>query len=129
VASFVESAVNDPNGWIANDPYLAGWSCFVLGLKSYRDGDFKQATIWLNRSLSYPRENAPKDASVRAILAMIDSFEGRKGNALLGIQMAREPIEEAVNGGAILRDGFGGYWFDWVNAKLLLDEAVEALGP
>jgi eukaryotic-like serine/threonine-protein kinase len=128
LASFVESAVDEPNGWIANDPYLAGWSCFVLGLKNYRDGDFKQATIWLHRSLSYPGENAPKDASVRLILTMIDSLEGRKANALLGIQMAREPIEEAINGGAILRDGFGGYWFDWVNAKLLLDEALQALG-
>jgi eukaryotic-like serine/threonine-protein kinase len=129
VASFVESAVNEPNGWIANDPYLAGWSCFVLGLKCYRDGDFKQATVWLHRSLSYPRENPPKDASVRSILAMIDSLEGRKANALLGIQMTREPIDKAISGGGIIRDGFGGYWFDWVNAKLLMDEALRALGP
>jgi serine/threonine protein kinase len=129
VADFVESAVNDPNGWIANNPYLAGWSCFVLGLKCYREGDFKKATIWLHRSLSYPGDIPPKDASVRLILAMIDSLEGRKANALLGIQMAREPIDNAIAGGAIVRDGFGGNWFDWVNAKLLLDEALDALGP
>ncbi|MEK7951420.1 serine/threonine protein kinase [Luteolibacter soli] len=129
VASFVESAVNDPNGWIANDPYLAGWSCFVLGLKSYRDGDFQKATKWLHQSLSYPRENFPKDASVRSILAMIDSLEGRKANALLGIQMAHEPIDKAIAGSGAIRDGFGGYWFDWVNAKLLVDEAGVALGP
>jgi hypothetical protein len=129
MAGFVESAVDDPTGWIGESPYLAGWSCFVLGLKSYRDGNFKQATIWLHRSLSYPGDNPPKDASARLILTMIDSLEGRKANALLGIQMAREPVDRAIDGGGLVRDGAGGYWFDWVNAKLLLDEALEALGP
>ena len=129
VASFVEEAVNEPTSWIANDPYLAGWSSFVLGLKCYRKGDFKQAVSWLHRSVSYPGDNPPRDVSVRLILAMIDSLEGRKANALLGIQMAREPLDDAIGKGGILRDGHGGYWFDWVNAKLLADEALEALGP
>ncbi|MCW1925802.1 serine/threonine protein kinase [Luteolibacter arcticus] len=129
VASFVESAVNETEGWIGSSPYLASWSCFVLGLKCYREGDFKQATAWLHRSLSYPLDNPSKDTSVRLILAMIDSLEGRKANALLGIQMSQDVIEKNTGGSEVIRDGEGGYWFDWVNAKLLLDEALRSLGP
>jgi hypothetical protein len=129
VAALLEAAVDEPRGWIASDPYLAGWSCFILGLKAYRESDHRRATLWLHRSLAYPGDNRPKDVSVRLVLAMIDSLEGRKSNAHLGIQMAREPVEKAIGDGTSIRTDQGGFWFDWINAELLLDEALRTLAP
>ncbi len=128
-AKLVEQAVNDPGSWIANSPYLAAWSCFVLGLKCFREGDYAKATVWIHRCLSYPQENEPKVASSRLILAIIDSHEGRKGNAQLGIEMVQDPVEKAMSGTPGLGTAGEGFWFDWVNARLLLDEARQALAP
>ncbi len=127
-AKLVEQAVTDPEGWIAKSPYLASWSSFVLGLKCFREGNYDQAAVWLHRSLSYPQENEPKVASARLILAIIDSHEGRKGNALLGIEMVQDSVEKAVSGNLTLETPGVGFWFDWVNARLLLDEARQSLG-
>lgn len=129
MADFVKGAVNDPGSWIANSPYLGGWSCFVLGLRSYRDGDLAESREWLERSLTYPVNNPPKDVSARLILAMIDSHEGRKADAIQAIQSAREPIDRIMSAPLPTGDSNTGFWFDWINAKLLLDESLKAVAP
>ena len=63
-----------------------------------------------------------------SILAMIASREGRKSEAIVGIHMARESVENALRGNMTMGSYSQGFWFDWFHAKLLLDEAVRSVG-
>ena len=128
-AALVEAALNDPGGWMSQNRFLTAWGYFALGLKKFREGDDEQATVWLNRCLAEPQENAPRTASARFLLAMIECHKGKRIEARNLIELSREPVDMAMQGNLELGMPGGELWLDWVIARLLLDEALRTLGP
>jgi hypothetical protein len=45
------------------------------------------------------------------------------------IQKAHEPVDRIISAPLALGDRNTGFWFDWVNARLLLDEALKTVPP
>ncbi len=128
LADLVERSVDDPQGWISGYPGLASWCCFAEGLKAFREGDDTRAVAWLNRCLAYAEVNEPRVASARFVLAMIESHKGNRTGARDLIESSREAVESALESGAALQRPNDTLWFDLLNAKLLMDEALKSLG-
>jgi hypothetical protein len=127
LAAVVEQAIDKP-GSVVRDDYLRAWCCFALGLKSFREGKDARASMWLNRCLSYPQVNEPRTASTRALLAMIEQRGGRPENARAFLGLARQPVEQVTAEPLAPGGTPHGFWFDWVNARLLLGEAQRMVG-
>jgi eukaryotic-like serine/threonine-protein kinase len=128
MAELVALSVDDPNGWVIRAPPLAAWFCFALGLKGFRDGDNELATLWLNRCLAYPENNEARTASVHFVLAMMESHRGNRIGARDLIELSREPVERVLQAPLALGGPGEPLWLDWINAKLLMDEALLLLG-
>jgi hypothetical protein len=128
MARLVEVSVDDPNGWVPHNPSLAAWFCFAIGLKEFRDGDDARADVWLKRCLAYPDNHVPRIASVHFVLAMMQSHKGNRVGARELIELSREPIERKLQSPLALGGPGEPLWLDWINAKLLMDEALSLLG-
>ncbi len=125
----VSGAVDDKTSAVARNQHLAAWSCFALALAGYRSGDDAAAMTWANRSIAIPRENPARLASVQAVLAMIEHRGGRPGNARAFLNLAAAPVMEKTGAGTIPRGGNDeGFWYDWVNARILHREAAAMIG-
>jgi serine/threonine protein kinase len=128
LARLVSRALEEPEGgWNASNPYLAAWSNFALGLKSFREGDDGRAKDLLNTCLSIPQQIEPRTASAHFVLAMIERRNGNYGMARNLIEAKREPVEMAYQRSFSLSGPYEGFWFDWIIAKLLLDEALSVI--
>lgn len=106
----------------ARNREMVAWRHLSLILFHYREGNLENARGWANRCLTLAEVNPARNASARIILAMIEAGSGRPDNARRHIDVAGPRVKELSG-----RLGFGrngqGYWFDWVNAGGLLEEA------
>jgi serine/threonine protein kinase len=106
------------------DIFLAAWHSVSLALMEYRRGNFAGAAEWCRQSLNYPEYIAPRTATARIILAMADQKLGKAGEARSQLAAAREIIENKFQSQLDLGTPVSGFWFDWVFARILLDEAT-----
>jgi serine/threonine protein kinase len=127
IKEIIESALNDGTGWTARNSRFAAWCCFAIGLKQFRDGNDDHAVHWLNRCFAYPDAYEPRIASVRFILAMIECRKNNPAEARKLIESSREPVEQALRDRLSLGGQDEAIWLDWVDAKLLLDQAMACL--
>jgi hypothetical protein len=109
--------------------HLAAWSHFALALADFRNGRDASASTWATLCIASPQKNPARAASARIILAMIEQRAGRGPNAAAFLKMDSEMVDERT--GAVLAPGGNndGFWFDWVNAQILLREARGMIEP
>jgi tetratricopeptide (TPR) repeat protein len=105
------------------------WTASALALLEYRRGDYVKATNLCRRCLdSYPNDKGASGALARVILALAASRLRPPEEALAPLQQARERIDLSFNKGLNMNPNtLGGYWFDWVLARLLVRECQEQL--
>jgi tetratricopeptide (TPR) repeat protein len=106
------------------DIFLAAWRSVSTALMEYRCGNFEKAAGWCQQSLSYPEHIAPRTATARIILAMSDQKLGKTNEARSQLEEAREIIENKFKSQLDLGTPMQGFWFDWVFARVLLNEAA-----
>lgn len=114
------NSMDDP----ARNRGMVAWRHLSLTLFHYREGDLDNARVWANRCLQLPEANAARNASAGIIIAMIEARSGRPDNARRLIDVARPRVREKLSGRLEQGGSTEGYWFDWVNAGSLLDEAA-----
>ncbi len=95
----------------------------ALALLEYRRGDYEKAEEWCRRSLAYPEYNAARIATARTIMAMTLHQLGDSNGAHSQLDQSHEMIQRKFSGGLDLGGGAHGFWFDWVFARTLLQEA------
>ena len=105
------------------DQFRAAWQCVSLALLNYRRGDFLAASNWCHQCLTYPEKVASRTATARVILAMAEWRLGNPGDAQRELASGRTRIEAEFKNGLFRGDAPEGFWFDWVFARILLDEA------
>lgn len=125
-AERLERSVLDGHPELVNNPSRVAWSCFALGLFSYRQGDFASAQAWAFRCLSEAEGNPSRDASARCLLALTQSRLGRETEARLQLESAAGAIARVFEGDLKLGN-VNSFWFDWVNVRVLRREASLAL--
>ena len=110
------------------DSYMAAWRCLALSLYHYRSGDFTAAEKWAARCLFYPDENHPREACARLVRSMALHQLHRPEESRKELLAARERIGGKVDGYLASDWTKREYWFDWVNARVLLREASALTG-
>jgi serine/threonine protein kinase len=99
----------------------------ALALLEYRRSHYDKAIEWCHRGIGgYPNYSAARVAAAHAILAMSLSAQHQTGEARSEWQQASLLIERKFSSGLDSGDSAQGYWFDWILAKALLDEAADA---
>ncbi len=111
---------------MAHKRYLFAWRHFSLALLSYRQGHLNTAGYWTRLSAASSSSTGSLTASNRILLAMIDFRQGRVRDARAALADARKQVEEWENSPFRLSTTVD-HWFDWGNARILLEEAERML--
>ena len=106
------------DGWQVS---LAAWRAFSLALMEYRRGNYAGVEPWHQKSVGYESGNVVRNVTFQIVLAMTHYQTGRTGPARSELAQARQKIEDQFK--KLQVEGDGGYWFDWVFARILLREA------
>ncbi|MGA2246135.1 MAG: serine/threonine-protein kinase [Verrucomicrobiota bacterium] len=93
-------------------------------LLEYRLGNYAKSEEWCHLCLSYPEYNASRTAAARVILAMDSQHEGQSDKARAELASATDSISRKFADGLNTGASAQGYWFDWIFARLLRDEAA-----
>jgi serine/threonine protein kinase len=123
-----EVASNSMANGQAVDASLAAWRSFSLGLMAYRIGDYARAETWCQRSIAYQSGNVSRMANIQLILAMADFQLGNADSARSELAQARAHIENEFKKGMEIGAGGEGFWFDWMFARIMQDEATALIG-
>ncbi len=115
-----------PDSTNAEALFQAAWGSISLALMEYRQGNFSGAEEWCRRCLAYPGNNPPRVATAQVILAMSCQQSGRHQEALANLAQARQRIETNL-ADMDLGGADHGFWFDWVFAHILLQEATSQI--
>lgn len=105
---------------------LYSWRTFSMGLLAYREGDLESAQEWIGRSLDCNWEPPQLIISNQIVLAMIHLRHDELEQARPLLAKARKGLEKWNASPFKLGTG-ADYWFDWVNARILLREAEAML--
>jgi tetratricopeptide (TPR) repeat protein len=103
--------------------FHAAWGCVSLSLIEYRRGNYAKAAEWCHRCLTYSQDNEPRTATAQIILAMSDFQLGQRDQAASELAQGRTMVEGRFENGLERGDGEQGFWFDWVFARIILNEA------
>jgi serine/threonine protein kinase len=99
----------------------------TLALLEYRRGHYDKAIEWCRRCLGgYPNYSAARVAAAHAILAMSLGAQHKNGEARSEWQQASLLVDRKFSNGLDFGDSAQGFWFDWILAKTLLNEAADA---
>ena len=104
------------------------WRCQTLALWKYREGDDREVGVLADRVLAAGERPICRSASMRLIRAMARWRLGDSEGAQQDLQRARAALEPKLARSLRATDPEGGFWFDWVIAQLLLNEADSMLG-
>jgi serine/threonine protein kinase len=104
-------------------PSLAAWRSFSLSLFAYRMQNYAEAEIWYEKSIRFEKGNIARLVNLQLVDAMAEYKLGHKEIARNQLTLAREQIN--IHFGKIwgVGDGGSGFWFDWLFARILLNEA------
>jgi eukaryotic-like serine/threonine-protein kinase len=105
-------------------PGAIAWRCDSLALWNYRRGRYSEAVGWCERCLSYGNDNPARVATADAILAMSYYRLGQPKNASTALTFSRNLFHTNMENGLTLGNGGRGYWFDWMLARILANEAA-----
>jgi eukaryotic-like serine/threonine-protein kinase len=122
LAERLETSVREGHEELAGNPSRVAWSGFALALLHHRGGDQAKAGEWLRICLREAGVNPSRDAAVSCLSAMIAARSGRDVQAAAELERARVAIETRFAEGLRLGN-VNSFWFDWVNARVLLREA------
>jgi serine/threonine protein kinase len=110
------------------DAHGDAWRAFALSLFEYRRGNFHDAIVWAEKSLSYPDSTASRIAMSHLVLALAHGRLHQTDAARAELALGRKPVEEKLpqrlEGGISEGDATSGFWHDWLHAYLLLREAT-----
>jgi tetratricopeptide (TPR) repeat protein len=129
VAEEVKKYDEHPEGekdWLISK---VAWHSLALALYYYRAGDFDAAEKWASRCLAYPNENHPRAAAARLVRSMALHRLLMADEARVEFRAACDGIGARATGNLVIQGGgVEGYWFDWVNSRILLREARTLMG-
>jgi serine/threonine protein kinase len=107
---------------MSDDPGLAAWRAAALALMKYRQKDWAGAVAMCKRASAYQFSSIPLNASLDCLLAMAHFRLGQTAEARAELERSRAVIQGHRD------DGFNFYWFDWLFATVLLQEATTVVG-
>jgi tetratricopeptide (TPR) repeat protein len=106
-------------------PYaILTWRATALALMAYRQGRFNEALQWCHRASNLDPGVLSRQAVGGIVQAMAEWQLGQKPAARADLENARLLVEEGFKRPLKYSDDAGGFWHDWLNARILLREAT-----
>lgn len=119
-------ASDEPAG--SQTPSYPEWNAFSLTLYHHRRNDPERALEWAARCLTYPDATGTRVSATLCLTAAARSRLGDSEGAARDLAKARWLIDRAPQSGESLGSpSEGGFWFSWLVARLLLEEAEAAV--
>lgn len=103
------------------------WPTIHLAIWDYRVGNFAAVDEWCRRGVDRGGNVASLRATMQIIQAMADAQRGETNKAAGAIALARQTVEGHFEAGLQPGDAQG-FWYDWLFARILLREAIAAVG-
>jgi tetratricopeptide (TPR) repeat protein len=102
----------------------SGWTYLPFGLWQYRCGDYDAAIQWCQRALAQNQKFPSSDAILHVTLAMAYYQKGQTAEACSELAQGRQLVDEKFQTGLDRGHAGAGYWFDWVYARHVAQEAT-----
>jgi serine/threonine protein kinase len=113
------AGISQSNEWQKS---LAAWRCFSLALFEYHHGNYAGVEEWHQKALKYDPSDYSQGMSFQILLAMAHYRTGQREQSRSELAQAQQVIEAEIS-----RRPVGVFWFDWLFAKVLADEAAEMI--
>lgn len=127
-AAVAEASLHPTDPQADPESYLAAWRCIALALYHHRVGTEPAiAARWAQRSLRYPAGNPSLEATANALLAMNHQSQGDLPAARAALARARALVPAQWTYPLPRGDVRRGSWSAWIQAGILLREAVAQL--
>jgi eukaryotic-like serine/threonine-protein kinase len=110
-----------------------GWRAWALSLLNYRRGDYERAAHWGRIAADCGSSKKALYAAIHPVLAMAEYRQGDLETAGAELEKARVLIDAAFT--PELPPAYEplgpkeGFWWDWVQGRILLQEAEALIGP
>ena len=108
------------------DAIMESWRCISLAIMAYREGESIKAREWCQKCLAYPEDNPSRIVTAHVIQAMACYRLGEVETARSELAQAGDLANAEFARGLQEGNGWSGFWYDWLFARILLREA-EAL--
>jgi eukaryotic-like serine/threonine-protein kinase len=108
-------------------PTVSANVALTLALWEYRSGNCERAAAWCRQLLAYPECNAVGTETARVILALAGERSNQFAETRRQLERAGETVAKKFSNGLEAGNQAEGYWYDWVFARTLLDEAQTAI--
>lgn len=109
------------------DRSMASWRAYSLAVMRYREGNFRAALEWCERSQDLEPGLQSKIVSVQLVLALAYARLGDFDRARAEAIEPRRTIEETFQNGIQNLSRWEGFWFDWMFARNHLRELETVL--
>jgi serine/threonine protein kinase len=113
----------------AHPDNLTAWRGTALALMAYRQRRYEETLRWCQRASNLDPGFLSRQAVGDVVRAMAEWQLGQKSAARLDLQHARMLVEDGFNRPLKYSSAGGGYWHDWLNARILLREAEALIEP
>lgn len=103
----------------------SAWHLIGVAMYDYRQGQYAEAADYAQKCVNYPGLAGPKSSRIAIatiLLAMCDRQLGQTNEAQSLFANGKDLIEQKFKIPLPATDGFSS-WFDWIYARILLDEA------
>jgi serine/threonine protein kinase len=104
------------------------WSYMPFGLWQFRRGDYAAAIQWCQGAEAQSQRFPASEALIHATLAMAYYQNGQTNEAGSELALGRQIIEAKFKSGLDRGKAGAGFWFDWIYARHLLQEATAMIG-
>jgi hypothetical protein len=106
------------------DESRAAWRAVSLSLYEYRRGHDIAARQWAEEAMNPAPANSVRTATAQVIEALALQRMGQGSEADRCLREGHATIEGVFRKGLSQGNGDAGFWFDWVFAEILLQEAA-----
>jgi len=111
----------------AGDAFQAAWLSLSMSIWDLRLSNPQGACDWAYRCMAYPEKNLPRAATAHAVLALALHQLKKPAEARIELQQATEIIDAKLRNQMERGSPSQGFWFDWIYARLLTQEADSKL--
>jgi tetratricopeptide (TPR) repeat protein len=106
------------------DPTNLLWGAIPVSLWKYRNGDYQAAEQCCRRALASPDQLDARKANLHMILAMSCFKLARPQEARIELNRGQALVEKRFPHGRFQANSNQGFWWDWVDASILMREAT-----
>ncbi|MBN2161417.1 MAG: serine/threonine protein kinase [Pontiellaceae bacterium] len=109
------------------DATVMAWRIWALSMYEYRRGNYDATAQWSMRNMMSPDHSAARIALDHIVLAMAMGRKGRIEDARRELAAGRSMVASGLPLGLSRIEEYGdnptGFWYDWILATLLIEEA------